>query len=711
MKIKYPNYIVWLLITSLALILAGPAAAQKYYKDIKFPKLHEIKIPKVERFELKNGMILFLVEDHELPLINLSARIGVGSIYEPEDKIGLASLTGQVMRTGGTTSMSGDEIDEELERIAASVETSIGLTSGSASMSVLKKDLDKGLSILADILMHPAFPQEKLDLAKIQARTAIARRNDEPFGITFREFRKLIYGADSPYSRHTEYATIDAITRQDLIAFHKQFFHPNNVIIGVWGDFKTKDMIKKIERAFSEWKPVEFERPQIPEVKYNYDLSINLIKKEDINQSHLIMGHIGGLRNNPDYFALIVLNNILGSSFTGRLFKNVRSRMGLAYSVFGSYSANYDYPGMFYVGCQTKGETTIEALNAMRNEVEKMTKELVTDEELAQAKDIYLNSFVFNFDTKGEIVNRIMTYEYYGYPKDFLEKTKEKIEKVTKEDVLRVAKKYLQPEKLRILAVGNPELFDQPLSNLGEVREIDITIPEIEVKVPEATEATLKKGKELLNKAITACGGTSAFKAIKTLQLKGNVNAIMPQGEMAMAVQVTMAMPDRFRSNINTPMGEISQIMNGDQAWLVSPQGTMPAPARMKEQMISNLWHNIVYLFTHANSEGLTAQYLGSEEVEGQKSEVVLITPQGVKSFKLYLQAESMIPIMMSYQGLNMMGAPVASEEMFSDFREVNGIKLPFKTMTNQDGKKAQEAMTLEILINVEVDESQFSVK
>ena len=151
--------------------------------------------------------------------------------------------------------------------------------------------------------------------------------------------------------------------------------------------------------------------------------------------------------------------------------------MGLAYSVFGRYGAEYDHPGVFYVGCQTKAETTVEALKAMLAEVEKMTREPVTEEELAQAKDAYLNSFVFNFDSKGEIVNRMMTYEYYGYPKDFLEKTKENVEKVTKEDVLRVAKKYLRPDKLRILAVGNPEKFDQSLSTLGEVHEIDIAIP------------------------------------------------------------------------------------------------------------------------------------------------------------------------------------------------------------------------------------------
>jgi predicted Zn-dependent peptidase/outer membrane lipoprotein-sorting protein len=687
------------------------SSAQKYYKDIKYPKLNDIKIPKVEQVTLDNGMRVFLLEDPELPLINVSARIRVGSIYEPAEKIGLAAITGEVMRTGGTTSKTGDEIDELLESIAASVETSIGLNSGTASMSVLKKDVDTGLSILADVLMNPAFRDDKIELAKVQQRSVIARRNDNVNALAFREFQKLIYGPQSVYARHTEYATIDNITRDDLIAFHKKFFHPNTVILGVWGDFKTKEMIKKIKNAFKNWKKVELNYPPVPEVNYEFKPTVNLIRKEDVNQTNIFVGHIGGKRDNPDYFALILMNRILGQGFTSRLFRNVRSRQGLAYSVFGVYSANYDYPGVLYVGCQTKSETTVQAIRALMQEIKKMTESEVTEEELALAKDSYLNSFVFNFDSKGEIVNRLMTYEYFGYPQDFLQKSKENIEKVTQADILRVASNYLHPEAMQILAVGRPDDFDEPLSVFGTVNDIDITIPVPKEEVPEATDETLTKGRDILNKAISASGGSEAFKAIKTLQWKGDITAVTPQGEMALSAQVIIALPDRMRANVNTPMGAMSQIMNGDQAWIISPQGTMPAPAPMKEQMVANLWRNVSYLFANAENENLTAQYLGSEEVQGQNNEVLLITPPGVKAFKLYLDAETMLPVKMSYQGVNMMGAPVASEEMFSDYREVSGVKLPFKSVTNQDGKRAQEVTAAEININVEVDEGQFVVK
>ena len=456
------------------------SCSQKYaadYKQLKYPTLGKIEIPQVKRVTLANGMQVFLLEDHELPLVNLSAMVRTGSVYEPADKIGLAAITGTVMRTGGTTSKTGDQIDEQLEQIAASVETGIGLNVGGASMSVLKEDVDTGLSILADVLMNPAFREDKIELAKITHRSSIARRNDFPFSIAVREYTKLIYGPESVYARHTEYATIDNITRDDLVAFHKRFFHPNNTMLAVWGDFDTEQMTEKIEQAFKAWQKADVTPASVPQVKYEFRPTVNVVQKQDMNQSCICLGHIGGMMNDPDYFSLLVMNEILGGSFTSRLFKNVRSRMGLAYAVFGVYSADYDHPGGFYVGCQTKSKSTAQAIRAMSEEVKKITEAEVTDEELALAKEGYLNSFVFNFDSKAEIVRRLMIYQYFGYPEDFLQRTKENVEKVTKADVLRVARKHLQPDKMQILAVGRPQDFDEPLSVFGQVREIDITIP------------------------------------------------------------------------------------------------------------------------------------------------------------------------------------------------------------------------------------------
>ena len=456
-------------------LIAAAGLAQHAPKDkFIFGPLNPIKMPKVEKAELPNGLRLFLIEDPEYPTIDVWAMVRTGSVFEPLDKIGLAAITGQVLRTGGTATKTGDEIDRELETLAARVETSIGQTSGTLSVSCLKEDIDKVLAILADVLMNPAFRQDKIDLANLQQRTGIARRNDDIGGITRREFNRLIYGKDSPYARQPEYATIDAVTRDDIVAFYKSYFHPNNTWMAVWGDFKAKDMIAKIKTALGKWPKGKPSQAPWPAVAYQEKYSVNFIDKPDVNQSNVMLGHIGGLMSNPDYPALSVMNFIL--SFE-RMFKKLRTDEGLAYSVWGSYGAGYVNPGVFSCGIQTKSQSTVYAIDLMLKELKRITEQEVTDEELAKAKDGYLNSYVFNFDSRSQIVNRMMMYAYFGYPLDFSEKVKQGVEKVGKSDVLRVAKKYLRPDKVQILVVGKKEDFDKPLSTLGEVNIVDISIP------------------------------------------------------------------------------------------------------------------------------------------------------------------------------------------------------------------------------------------
>ncbi len=700
---------------TLVLMLAGlvytamPAAAQKDYRELEYPALNDIVTPTPTRVVLDNGIILYLVEDRRLPMINLSARFGVGSVNEPADKIGLAGITGSVMRTGGSASMSGDEIDETLEGLGAAVETQIGLVSGSAFMSVLKDNVDTVLPILADILMHPAFPEDKIELEKVTERSTIARRNDDPTNMGFREYRKLIYGAESVYARHTEYATIDAITRDDLVAFHQAWFHPDNTMFGVWGDFDTDEMVKKISDVFGGWEKAGFVRPDLPEVDYAFDSSVSLIRKDDINQSTVVLGHIGGVRDNPDYFALRVMNDILSGGFSGRLFRIVRSEQGLAYAVFGIYSANYNFPGIFYVACMTSSETTAQAIRSLRHEVERMTTDEITEEELNLAKESFLNSFVFNFDTRREIIDRQMTYEYYGYPQDFLEKTKTEIEKVTVEDVKRVAREYLRPDKMRLIVVGNDQDFDESMSAFGEVNEIDVTIALPAVEAPEATEDDMARGKELLAKSVEALGGSEAFASVQSIKQTGTLTLIRPMGEMSIDVEALVAFPDKAKSTMRTPMGEITQLLNGDQVWMINPMGAaQPAPPQMRDAMIEEMWGNLVFLYSQVNEEGLAIQHLGQEEIDGKPVDALLITPPGVTPFRFYLDTETMFPVKKAGQTVTQQG-PTEIETTLSDYRDVGGVKLPFKQTIVQNGQPAGESVTNSIEINPEIPADAFA--
>lgn len=430
--------------------------------------------PKAERIELPGGMILYLLEDHELPLVNIQLMVKTGSLYESSDQVGLANLTATVMRTGGTVHKSGDAIDEALEFMAIQLGISISRDRGTANLNLLKKDLDQGLALFADILMHPIFEKEKLELAKRQVIEGIRRRNDSPHSIASRHFRKLLYGADHPYGRESSLEGIKAIQRRDLVSFHQKYFHPNNVFIAVSGDVKKDEIIKKLNKVFYDWKVQEVVFPSVPSVKPVFEPSIHTIFK-DIPQTTIRIGHLGIKRENPDFIPLSVMNDILGGGgFASRLFQEIRTRQGLAYSAGSIFQPGNLDLGIFLAYSETKSKTTLKTISATIEEIKRIRRELVAKDELEQAKDSFLNSFIFSFSSPTQVVNRQMRLEYYGLPMDFLETFRDRVAQVTREDILRVAKRYLHPKGLIILTVGRQEEFESQLSTLGKVHEIPL---------------------------------------------------------------------------------------------------------------------------------------------------------------------------------------------------------------------------------------------
>lgn len=481
------------LTAALALASSAFAAQPVDVTRLQYPKLHELQVPEITRVKLANGIRLYLVEDHALPTFSMAVRINCGAYLEPADKIGLVALLGQTLRTGGTSTRTGDELDELLEGIGASVETSGGTTTCGASVRTLSEYAPLGLEVLADVLRNPVFNQDKIELAKVGMRSAISRRNDQPRQIADREFAKLIFGADSPYARQAEYSTVDAITRDDLVNFHQTWFHPENMQFAVWGDFDRKSLVKQIEKLFGDWKPGTAKVPLPPKVDYQYKQQVCLVEKPELNQSQILLGHIGGLMTDPDYPDRIVMNTIIGGGFGSRMVDAVRSREGLAYTANSVYSANFDRPGIFNNYVATKSRSTGKAIQEMIKVIKSMQTEPPSDEELSQAKNTYLNSFVFLFDSPSKIVNRIMDYDFYGLPDDFLQKVRDRVERVTASDVVTAARKNLRPDAMELLVVGKSEDFDIPLDSLGfgPIQRIDVAIPAKETK----TETGQKPGK------------------------------------------------------------------------------------------------------------------------------------------------------------------------------------------------------------------------
>jgi len=454
---------------------ASPAPVQPW-KKIPIPPLHAFKPEQPKRIELANGLVIFLQEDHELPFINGSILIRGGSRDEPADKVGLVTMYGQTWRTSGTSSISGDKLDDQLELKAARIETSGGAANTSLRWSSFKGDFDSVFSSALDLLLHPAFKEDKLALAKRQLDTSISRRNDDASNMAIREAIKLVYGPTSPFARQTEYATVAAVSIDDLKKWHERTVVPNGMIVAVSGDFNSGEMERKLRAAFDP-----LPRGQVmAEEKFNFTNptpGVRFANKDDVNQSNILIVGLGTERSNPDYYALSVMNEIFSGGFGSRVVQNVRTKLGLAYSVDGSFGASYDHPGIFYVIAGTKSASTVPATKAMLDEVNRLKTVPPTPTELAKAKDQLLNAFIFHYDSPDKILGEQIQLAFYGYPADFLDKYKAGIEKVTSEDVARVANKYVDASKLGIVVVGNRDEITPPVSELGKVTDLDVSIP------------------------------------------------------------------------------------------------------------------------------------------------------------------------------------------------------------------------------------------
>jgi zinc protease len=466
----------FVIVIAIMLASAALATAQGPWQQIPVPELHKFQPQVPKRIQLPNGMVIFLQEDHELPLIEALARIRGGSRSEPAAKTGLLDLYGEVWRTGGTKAQSGDDLDDFLEVRAAKVETDANADSTVISLSCLKADFDDVFKVFNDLLRDPAFRPDKLELAQREAFDSISRRNDEAAGIAGREAAKLAYGPQNPYVRQAEYSTIAAVTPEDLQAWHKQYVAPNNIVFGIVGDFDSAAMESKLRTAYGSWAkgtPAKKVDIQFASAKPGY----YLVNKEDVNQSSIRMVALGTTRDNPDYYAIEVFNEAFGGGFSSRLFRDIRSAKGLAYSVGGGVGTAFDHPGVVRLSMGTKSTSTIEAIQALFGNIDRLSKEPISEDEIKRAKDSILNSFVFNLDSPDKVLRERMAYEYYGYPADFLDRYRAGIEKVTAADVARAATKYLHKDQLAVLVVGNTAEFDKPLTSLGAVSNVDITIP------------------------------------------------------------------------------------------------------------------------------------------------------------------------------------------------------------------------------------------
>lgn len=707
----------------LGMLLAAPppAVAQVASVDqLSYPPLPDFSLPKPTRTVLDNGMVVLVMENHELPLVSVTARIRTGSLLEPAAQAGLASLTGSVLRAGGTEKLTPDQLDRFLEDRAASIEAGIGDDSGSASMSVLEDDFAEVLQVFADVLRRPRFDEARLQVAKRGVEAGIARQNDDAGGIAAREFRALIYGDDSPYAREVTYDSLAAIGRDDLVSWHARDFHPNRIILAVHGDITQDAALAAVRRVFGDWArgpetPVTFPAPAPSSPAGVYQ-----VVKSDVAQSSIRIGHQGSLLStDPDYYPVQILNEVLSGSFTSRLFSTVRTEKGLAYSVGGSVGSQFTRIAPFAMVTSTKTSTTVEAIETLVSEARRIVAEPPTAAEIARAKQSILNSFIFSAATTAQVLGQQLTYEYYDAPRDWLERYRTGIEAVTEAEVAAVASKYIHPERFAILVVGPEDGRDKPLSTLGTVTDIDITIPEPsalssaapggEAGAAPAAEA-LAAGRALVDQAVEALGGAVALDGVRSYREVSTLTVNGPQGELAVEASASVVLPDRIRQEMTMPMGQVLMVVTPQGAAAVLPDGsTRPLPQAQREQVQQQLRRSPIALLQQRGAAGFEAAVVGEAEVGGTPVRLVRVSAND-DVVTIGIDPATGRILRLVGRGSGPTGAPAEVVTDLDDFKPAGPLMLPHQRTATVDGQVVQRSTVKTFEINPELPDELFAV-
>ena len=474
-----------------ALLLQGQQQIPDHPDKLKYPPMKfEVPDAAAIRTTLSNGAPAYLIEDAALPIVDLRILIRGGSFDEPAGKAGVADLTADLLRTGGTQSRDPNAVDEEIDFLAANIAIGVEDVSGSATLSILSKDLDKGLEILMDLLRNPLFRQDKLDTLKAQTLDGLKSRNDRTSSIEAREANLLFYGPDYPLNRLATKTSIESITREDLKAFHASWIHPSRFIVAAAGAFKKSELTSKLDAAFAKWpsKPAIAGPVTAPKVGHDPKPAIYCFNKEgkNITQGRVTIGHRGVDVHHPDVQAIRVMSYILGAGgFSSRLMQRVRTQEGLAYDVRSDLRPGLVYPFPFKLVFQSKNESCAYAAKICLEEVEKIRAEGVSPEELKAAQQFYLDAFpALFFSTKMQVAGTYAQAELLGIPKDYYQTYREKIAKLTPADIKRVASEHLHPSKFAWVVVGNVAAIQAgdtvhpvKLADLGTVVSVPLADP------------------------------------------------------------------------------------------------------------------------------------------------------------------------------------------------------------------------------------------
>jgi zinc protease len=702
-----------------------------------------VKFPPYELQKLANGLQVVAVLHHEQPVVSMRLLIRAGSSSDPRSKLGLAHLAANLLDQG-TTSKSAEEMADTIDFIGGAMGAGAGTDLSYLNMIVMKDSFDVGMRMLSDMARAPAFAPQEIERQKQQMLSGMRVSLDDPGYVANAVFDRLVYGFHPyglPQSGTPE--TIAAITRDDLVEFQRKYFAPNNAILAVVGDVTAEEAFAEAKKVFGDWEAHDVPDDAMADVP-EPTRRVIIVNKADAVQTEVRVGHLGVPRKNPDYMALNLAVRILGGEGSNRLHQVLRTERGLTYGAQASLDT-LKRSGDIEAETNTRSEATGEVLRLMSDEFWRMQRERVGEHELADAKAYLTGSFPLTIETPDAIAMQILNVLFYDLPIEQLQNFRDRVNAVTADDIQRVARAYLKPDRLSVVLVGNAAAFESQLSGVGFGRFERVDLGNLDLMAndfkrdgtrtgagraelvgrvlldpaehhfaysPPQQQSTIvaeegAKAKALLDRIVEAKGGLEKLRAIKTITAVTTSTAQTPMGAIEAQSTTILEYPNRVRVDTTLPQGRTTQVFDGQQAWVRDPRGVREVDAGMVRELEAGLKRDTVALLLAAEAGSIRARVLPDVKDEaGTVRHALELSGSGFEPVVLHVATDTSLIAKQTYVA----GGPERPliEEQFSDYRPVDGVQVAFAAKVLRSGKPVLERRVTEIAFNKPIDPGLF---
>ena len=712
-----------------------------------------VPFPPYEIRTLPNGMQVVAVLHHEQPVVTMRLLVRAGAAQDPANKSGLAYLTAHLLDQG-TETRSAQQIAQLIDDVGGAMATGSGADLSFANVMVMKDSFETGMQLLADVVRHPSFAPDEIERQKAQLISSLRVNAEDPDSIASDVFDRLVFGAH-PYGNPETGTptTLLALAREDLQTFHRQYYVPNSMILAVVGDVTGDEAFSMAEKAFGGWARGSVPAPAAIDVPRPRRRLV-VIDKPDAVQTEIRVGQVAIPRKNPDWLAWDLAVRILGGEGANRLHRILRSERGLTYGASAAADGMMD-AGDVMAQTDTRTETTAEALRLVVDEFARLQRQRVQARELGGAEEYLAGSFPLTIETPNDIATQVLNTVFYNLPVDDLGTFRERVISVSPDDIQRVAQKYLKPDGLSIVLVGNAKGFVRQLVSVGftdydviPIDQLDLMSPTLkrparaaDASVPaegapylrwasvgrsstgrpipvaytpnqanaRAAAATPDAAHALLMRVIDAKGGLASLKNVRTVVADADTTLQMPQGSVSSSTRTYIVYPDRYRVDANVAGAEIVQVYNSGRAWVKDPTGVHDAPPAMREDFAASVRRDTFPLLIGAAEGRLSVRLLADTRADdGRDMHVLEISGPDVDAVTLNIDSEDLIA-RQAFMSPGPTGAQVKNEEVFSDYRDVDGVRIPFNAQLLRDGTPVLTRRLTRVQLNTQLSDSLFA--